>query len=355
MGCLSDVEIQSVADGEGTAASADHIASCAACRRRLDERRRVLDAVAAVMESDGQVPPELDASLRRSMAAGGAVRGSTSLRMSPAPPWRRIGWVPALASVAGAALVVFLVLPKIGAPTTLSAAEILGRSLETLSSVHGVERLEYDLVFGGILNGPHRIVQLVDHDRPNRFLVENYGPDGVLASAFSQDPATRQRSQLVRVDGRNYIIRLTAVPDSILSLPQMIHAQIEAMLTMMQGSADQRVTVADTAAGRRYVITIPPTAPAQGPVPMELYQARAVVDASTFLIEEFEANGTLLKQPFTISFKLARRVLQPAGASSDAFTIGASGDDVVLQGESSVDPMSDALATALRELARAKR
>src|SRR5262249_5836612 len=223
----------------------------------------------------------------------------------------------------------------------------------TLSSAHGVEQLEYDLVFSGVLNGPHRIVQLIDHDRPNRLRIANYGPDGVLESALSQDPATRQRSQLIRVDGRTYIIRLSAVPGSTLALPQMVRTQIEATLTMMQARADQSVTVVDGPGGRQYVVQLPQSPPTSGPVPFELYQARAVIDASTFRVDEFEARGTVLRQPFTVSFRLMRSVVQPVVAA-DAFAINAGPGDVVLQGEASPDPLSDVLITTLRELGRAK-
>ena len=356
MGCLSDAEVQAVADGEGTAANTVHVAGCVSCGRRVDDRRRVIATVTALMESAGEMPPGLTARVRQSIARPS--RGATALRATPLRErprnWNRVGWVSAFASAFAAALVIFVVLPRMGAPTTLSAAEILGRSIETLSSAHGVEQLEYDLVFSGVLNGPHRVEQLIDHDQPNRFRVANYGPDGVLESAVSQDPATRQRSQLIRVDGRTYIIRLTDVPDSTLSLPQMVHTQIETTLTMMQAAADQSVTVLDTPAGRQYVVQLPQTSPARGPAPFELHQARAVIDAGTFRVDEFEASGTVLRQPFTVSFKLMRSVV-PRVVAADAFTITAGPGDVVLQGEASPDPLSDVLVTALRELGRAKR
>jgi hypothetical protein len=355
MGCLSDAEVQAVADGEGTPADAEHVAGCPSCGRRVEDRRRVIAAVMALMESEGEMPPGFATGVRQSLARPS--RGATALRATPlrerSRTWNRVGWVSAFASAVAAAFVIFVVLPRMGAPTTLSAAEILGRSIETLSSAHGVEQLEYDLVLSGVLNGPHRIEQLIDHDRPNRFRIANYGPDGVLESALSQDPATRQRSQLIRVDGRNYIIRLSAVPDSTLSLPQMVHTQIETTLTMMQATADQSVAVLDTPGGRQYVVQLPQSPAARGPVPFELQQARAVIDAGTFRVDEFEASGTMLRQPFTMSFRLMRSVVQPVVAA-DAFTITAGPGDVVLQGEASPDPLSDVLVTALRELGRTK-
>ena len=50
----------------------------------------------------------------------------------------------------------------------------------------GVEQLEYELVFTGY-SGPHRIEQLLDHDHANRFRIADFGPDGVMQSATSED------------------------------------------------------------------------------------------------------------------------------------------------------------------------
>lgn len=131
------------------------------------------------------------------------MRGATALRGSPTASWHRAGWLSALATAAVVALVVFLILPSLGAPTKLSASEILGRSLQTLTNAHGIERLEYELAFSGMPDGPHRIEQVIDREHPSRYRFANYGPDGTLQSGISQDPLTRRRAQLIRVDGRN--------------------------------------------------------------------------------------------------------------------------------------------------------
>src|SRR5438093_863087 len=82
-------------------------------------------------------------------------------------------------------------------------------------------------------DSPRRIQQLIDRDRPSRYRLSNFGPDGALDSAISQDPAASRRTQLIRVDGRNYVINLTPVREPLLSLPQIAQAQIEAVITMM--------------------------------------------------------------------------------------------------------------------------
>ena len=182
----------------------------------------------------------------------------------------------------------------------------------------------------------------------------NYGPDGLPESAISQDPISGRRSELIRVDGRNYIIRSPA-RDRLLSLPQMMQAQIEAVIAMMQATADQKLIVLDSAAGRQYLIEIPPVTPKEGAGMFDLYQARAVIDARDFRIREFAASGTLLRQPYSVTFKLTRELRrQSADVAPAEFDIPAGSGDVVLEGEGANDPFSDVLLTVLRELGRVK-
>ena len=261
----------------------------------------------------------------------------------------------AAAVAAVVALVVFIGLPKLGAPTTLSAAEVLGRSLKTLSGTTGVEMLEYEFFVAGEMPGPHRIAQLIDHDRPGRYRFSNYGPDGVLETAIAQDPARNRRSHLIRVDGRNYIITLTASGRLGPSFPEMGQALIETAITMMQATSDQNLTTQDTPAGRQYVVEMPPVTPRSSVAMFDLYHARAVIDERDFRIQEFEASGAVLKQPYSVTFKLIRRsVRASAEVPAEEFAIAAGPEDVVLAGNAEHDPVTDVLTTVLRELGRSR-
>ncbi len=354
MGCLSDAEIQTVVDGEASESVRAHAEQCALCARRVDARRGEMAAFLAFIKSDEPVPSRLDDAVRRVVADQGRVRGATALRGRP-PTWHVRAWTSALASAAVVAAVIFLVLPRLGAPTKLSAAEILGRSLQTLTATRGIERIEYELSVNGFLDGVHHIQQIVDHDRPNRFKLANFGPDGTLESALSQDPLVGRRTQLIRVDGRNFVINVNASQHPIPSIPDMIQAQLEAAITMMQATTNQNLTVTDAGPlGKQYVIQIP-AASVKGGGLFDIDQARVVVAGPDFLIYELEASGTALKQPFSLSFRLIRRdVRVAAGAPSDEFTIKPGAADVVLEAQGSGDPLGDVLVTVLRELARAK-
>lgn len=352
MRCLSDLELQSLADGEGgpDAAGAAHLAGCARCRDRVEELRREQALIAAVLNTAGDPPPRLDTRVREAIASHGVVRGSTTLRAGSTPPaWRRPGIVLPLATAAVIALMVFGVLPRFDAPTTLSASQVLGRSLETLSNMKGVEVLQYELAVSGIHHGTYYVELAIDHEQPARFRAKTFLPDGTLVAAISQDPARQRRSQLVRVDGRNYIVNVGSVASPIVSLPQMAEALVETAIGMMQATRDQKLTLVETAAGRRYVVEMPPITPTTTATTLDLHRGRVVVDAADFRIHEFEAAGALLKQPFTVSFKLLTHdVLGREGS----FVLDPGPGDVVLEGIAEDHPFDELLTTVIRELAR---
>ena len=352
MPCLTNENIQAVADHEAGEDLRAHAAACVTCGERVAERRRQMAALTALAVSP-DMPAAVEARVRRAVIAGRPVQGATALRSSTSPvAWRRAGMVSAVATAAIVALVIFGVLPRLGAPTSLSAAEVLGRSLQTLTSATGIERVEYELVLTGLAGGPHRIEHLIDHDNPNRYHLRSFGPDGQVQSAIAQDPSRGRRSQLVRVDGRNYIVNVPT-SRSFPSVPQMAQAQIEAVIGMMQATSDQNLSVVSSAEGTKYIVEIPAVVPSGPGAAFDLYQARAVIDGRDFRIQEFDASGALLKQPYTVSFRLIRReALSPGEVPDQAFTIAASADDVVLDGEASDEPWVDVLTAALREIGR---
>ena len=160
---------------------------------------------------------------------------------------------------------------------------------------------------------------------------------------------------LFRVDGRNYIINTSSAGQIRLSLPELRQAIVETAITMMQATSDPHLSIEDSPTGRNYVVEVPPVTPASGAAAFDLYQARAVIDESDFTIRELEASGALLKQPFAVSFKLLRRSVRPSGdVAAQEFEIAAGPTDVVLEGDSTNNPVADVLTTVLREIGRAK-
>jgi hypothetical protein len=352
MRCLTDVEVQAVVDDEAGEECRAHAASCDQCRARVDERRSQMETLASLVDADGMPSSMLEARLRQAVSAGRDVRGSTVLRANGPTRWR-LGWVSALAVPAVVAIVVYGLLPRLGAPTTLSASEILSRSLQTISNGRGVEMLEYEVVMDG-MTGPVVIRQVIDRDNPNRYKVASYHPDGVIASAISQDPITQRRSQLFHVDGTNYIVRVGAIHTPVLSIPQMAQALVETSIGIMQAKSDQQLTVEDGPGGRRYVIEIPPVTPSNPASTLDIFGARAVISGGDFRIQEFEATGTMLRQPFSVSVKLRTHEYIDGATTADSFEIEAAPGDVVLEGVAADDPVTELMTTVLRELGQAR-
>jgi hypothetical protein len=345
--------VQAVVDGEASEEHRSHASACELCRARVRERRRQMDTIASLIDADG-MPSSVEARVRVAMTEGDAVRGATVLRPTRPSAWRSVGLVSALATAAVIALVVYGVLPRLGAPTTLSASEVLGRSLQTMSSGQGVERLEYEVAMDGMTAGPVVIRQVIDRDNPHRYKVASYQPDGTIATAISQDPMKQQRTQLFHVDGTNYIVRVGAIHTPVLSVPQMAQALVETSIGVMQAKSDQQLTIEDGPDGRRYIVEIPPVTPQNATATLDLFSARAVISGSDFRIQEFAATGTLLRQPFTVAVKLRTHQYVGGEATADSFAIIPGPDDVVLDGQAADDPVTELMTTVLRELGRAR-
>jgi len=358
MRCLTDIEVQAVVDGEASDELRAHADACEACRTRVGERRDQMETIASLIDADGMPSAALESRLRHAMRDVGNVRGATVLRARRPSAWRNVGLVSAPATAAATAaviaLVVYGVLPRLGAPTTLSASEVLSRSLQTISSGQGVERLEYEVAMDGMTDGPVVIRQVIDRDNPHRYKVASYRPDGTIATAISQDPVRQLRSQLFHVDGTNYIVRVGAIHTPVLSIPQMAQALVETSIGMMQAKSDQQLTVEDGPAGRRYVVEIPSVTPQNPTATLDLFSARAVISGTDFRIQEFNATGTLLRQPFSVSVKLRTHEYIGGAATDESFAITPGPDDVVLEGQADEDPVTELMTTVLRELGRTR-
>ncbi|HEX5109521.1 MAG TPA: hypothetical protein VFV95_13785 [Vicinamibacterales bacterium] len=343
--------MQAVVDGEAGEAARAHLAGCDRCRSRVGDRRKMMTGVTNIVESEGALPAGLEFRVRESIRANRPVRGATVLRGPESrPAWKRPVVLSALATAAGVAFVVAVLLPRMGAPTSLSAAEILGRSLQTLSAATGVERVEYELTLSGAPE--RRVVHLIDHQTPSRYRLMSYASDGALHLAVAQDPATGVRSHLFRVDGRNYIVNVGTL-QPLASLPQMAQAQLEALIGMMQATSDPTLTVVEEADGRKYVVESPPVVPKGSAAVLDVYSARAVIDGRDFRVREFKASGALLKQPYDVTFRLIRQEqVAPETLDAAAFTIQPGPDDVVLDGNVTDTPFTDVLDVVLKEVGR---
>jgi hypothetical protein len=372
MSCLTDAQIQSIADGEAVVNGNEgdgiraHLASCPRCSARVRERENVMQAIGEAMRVPEALPPGTSLRIERALADGSA-SGATRLRESRvAPAWPRAGrmiWSAGAVAVATLLAVVF-VAPIVRGPATVSAAEILARSANQLAArvTTGIEVLEYDLELDGVpremmpdhADGLYRVKQIVDHDANGRYLLATHGPDGRLLSAVAQDPATRRRVVALLIDDQPYRFGFS-VPDSVaLSLPEIERLHMQASVAMMQTSGDKHLQVLDTPAGRQYRIQVPQVS-AQTPTAVwDLSQAEVVIDASDYHVVEFAVKGTFMKQPYSVSYRLIARSVD-AQVPADAFEVPRDPRAIEIDGEGSAIPARDVLVASLREYARIKR
>ena len=260
--CLNEARIRAAADGEATEIEQRHVEGCAECSARVTAADGAGREFAA-MVSQVEPPANLTTRVARALAADHPRAGATTLRDFPSPRWG--GRVLATAGlVAAAVLAVVFLLPPLDAPRTLSAAQILDRSLRTMTPASGTERREFDLELRlprVVANhaGTYRIEQLVDHDAPGRYRIVRYSPDGTVLSAISEEPAEGRRTAVVR---RRTDVRLS-IHDR--SRPATWPARAR---TGPRRSSDPPAAggsrpdghEVDTGRGRRYVVELPQVA-----------------------------------------------------------------------------------------------
>ena len=361
MGCLNDIQIQQLADGEAGPESRSHAQECVRCAARLDERRRLMATLTATAAAADLPSPAFAARVGESVRAQAPApaRGATVLRPVRRPA-RKPLWASALAAAAAAAVIMFLVLPRVDAPATLSASQVIDRSVQQLTGGSGVELLDYELLVSsdyrqrvGLPQGPYRIVQVFDRGNPARFKFSQFDGGGVLVAATAQDPARGRRTELRRVDDRNYIVTLTALPGPMLSIPELLQTQAESILRLMQLDADEHLTTVIDGDATHYVIELPdPPAIAATPAgaPLRLDHARVEIDGRDFRVREFAARGTLLGLPFDVSIRLISQI-KAAQVAPAEWEIQPGAGDVVLEGDGRGD-VTDSMDLVLRELGR---
>jgi hypothetical protein len=363
MTCLTDSEIQRVVDREAGAEALAHVERCRHCGERVREFARRLSALEAALAEPSGMPQGTAARVRAAIAEGGA-RGATRLREGPVarPFWHLAGW--SAAAVAAAAIATFVfVIPAIRGPETLSAAGILAESASRLAQLpaSGVEIREYELALDGVprelmreaADGVYRIRQAIDHGKPGRFRFASYTPDGRLLTSIAQDPVTRTRVSLLRVEDQYYRFEFVIPPTELPALPELERLHMEASIAMMRASG-QQVLQESTAAGRKqYVIEVPQVSATNQQAVWDLTHARVTVDADDYRVTELQVSGTFLKQPYSLSYRLISRSVGPA-VDPAVFDVPYQSGEIVIAGDGSANPAGDMLMGALRELARVK-
>jgi hypothetical protein len=341
MSCLNEARIQAVADGEGIASEVDHVRTCSACQSRVSETEADLRDFAREMAAMS-VP-----AMPRPRA------GATALRAQPPARTPRPAWIVAGAAVAAMIVALFIVFPSIDSRTRLNAAEILNRSLATLSG-SGVELLKYELSVEGMRmapaeNGTFLIEQLVDHEH-GRWRFARFAADGTLLSGLAEDPGARRREAVIRDGDRSYRFSFAIEKGEELPLWDLQRRYAEALIRVIQATPVQLGT-SQGVDGSQYVIELPEAAATSGSPLFDLNRARIVIDADDFHIVELSAAGSAAREPVAVNYRLIERSVwgsQPPGVD---FALPVDDGAIVLQGDATPHVAADVMSLLLREVA----
>jgi hypothetical protein len=353
--CLDESRIRAVADDEATASEVQHVEGCDACRVRVDEARRAANEL-TTMTSQIALPPAAKENIARAIV-NHRVQGATTLRTARATSRPARLWMSA-GAVAAAAILVVVLLPPIDAPRDLSAAEVLDRSVQTLSAANGTELREFDLelrlpTFLEGRSGKFRIEQLVDHDAPGRYRVARFAEDGTLLDALSEDPVAGRRVALVHVDGQPFTFGFAIDRAHAAAMRDLERHHVAALLRVLQTMAGENVREVGRGPGKRYIVEIPSVADARAGGLWEIDRARVVIRATDFQVLELSAAGSYMGQDVGLDFRL-HRVTHRTSASVPAaeFELPVVPGAIAIEGQATSDVARDILTTALRELGR---
>ncbi len=265
----------------------------------------------------------------------GGAAGATTLRPAGGGWTARAGGVAAAAAVVLAAM---WIVPAIDRKTSVSAAEVLGRSQQALSSPQsGIEVLTYDLTLGGVLKdllplgqaGSFTVDEAVDYDHPGRYRLLKLAPGGQIMAGVADDPLTGTRVRYLRVENGGVMVRLSDPNIAALSVVELKRSVLRAMIGMMQVMEDKSLQEISRGGEPAYAVDVTGTADGAGLV--TLRRASAVVDRAKAELLDFYAEGTIGGHAFAITFNLRTRETLAAGSlPADAFTIARSADDTII-------------------------
>ena len=306
-----------------------------------DDNDELLARVRAAT-ADVTLTPEARARIARRLERGAT--GATTLRQAPERRSRHVmAWIAAAAAI----VIGLFVWPMVDRSTTLSAAEVLGRSQQALASpATGVETVTYDLLLGGVLeellpieqSGRFTIIETVDHDRSGRYKLVKLGADGRTMGAVAEDAAAGTRAWYVVLDGRGHLLRAAHPKPAPFSFVTLRTFALQTLIGMMQASNSAAVQETIRSGEPAYAVDVPAGGPSGA---ITLARGRAVIARSDWRLLDFEAEGTIAGQPFAITFNLRSRA-QVASVPPDAFTLAAHpGDQVIdLPGSGPADMLS---------------
>lgn len=265
---------------------------------------------------------------------GGAL-GATTLRATGGNWSRRAVWI---AAASAALLAAVWLVPAVDRETTVSAAEILGRSQQALASpASGIEVLTYDLTLGGVLQdllpagqaGSFTVEETVDYDHPGRYRLVKLAAGGQIMAGLADDPLTRTRVRYLRLEDGGYMLRFNDPRIAALSVIEVKRSALRMLIGMMQATDSKTLREILRGGEAAYAVDVAGTGGDAGLA--TLRRASLVVDRTHARLLDFDAEGTIGERTFAITFNLRSRETPAAESlAAGAFTIDpAPGDEVI--------------------------
>lgn len=343
MSCLNEARTQAVADGEATATEVEHAQSCAACRARVNEARHEMREFARELSAIA-VPP-----LRAPRAEHG--RGATTLRPAAAGIRQRPAWIFAAAAAAAIILALFVVFPAFDTRGRLNAAEILNRSLATLSGT-GVELLKYQLTIDAPRMAPGEtgdflIEQLIDHES-GRWRFTRFAADGSLLSGIAENPGANQREVFIRDAGRSFRFSFELSQGDRMPLWDLQRRYAEAFIRIVQASGARADLTTNANGEQQYVVELPPAASAAASPIFDLQRARLVIDSQDFHVVEFSAAGSAVGDNVSIGYRLIERSVWDSAPDDVTFALPQDAAAIELRGDATPHIPHDIFQLLLR-------
>src|SRR4029079_6831333 len=315
------------------------------------------------------------------LRSGGATRLRDDRWLRSSAEGTRRWMYSGLAIAAASIFAVLFIVPAVKrADATVSASEILAKSASQLSATiaSGIEVLQYELVryrtpqhavpedelvIDGMpkdamrdqVDGTYRVWQAIDHNTPGHFRFASYTADGRMLTSIAEDALLTRRVMAFTSEGQPYRFEVSLPSNATnMSLPELQRLHMEASIAMMQANGNQLLETIDGPSGKLYRVEVPhASAPGTNPV-WDLSEARVLIDARDYRVVEFPVRGTLLKQSYSMSYKLLNHTIA-ASLKADAFEVPKQTGEIEITGDGSTVPSHDVVVLALRELTKLKQ
>ncbi len=372
MRCPDKDVLLACAEGSGSVPEdvTAHLSDCATCRESVVRLREAIAHAGGGLETlAASAPASLETRLAWRLRAPSDVRraGATTLREGSRAGWTTWLGGRRLAAAGGVfiAAIVVVVYLVAGSTPSVSASQVLERSQAALLGLlpaHGGIRIEYRVhydgpSFGALPDGPgdYRLEELYDRDHPGAFKIALTKPDGGLVRGIAQWDDSRRVVARMRSGGLDLTFRLDP-QSSVSGFAETRRRQVaRAFFDLLLRAAGPDRLSHEERDGRHVVeLRGVVSGPQDIPAPVEVGQARLVVDAESYRLESARVAGIILGEPFRFEAEVESVESLPSGSlAREDFALPNVEGAVRLTGKGTDHPLADVFGLLLDRVTRA--